>query len=160
MKRILIGVAVLIVIIQFIRPDMSNGPEDPAMNIKAFVKIPDEISAILKRSCGDCHSNTTRWPWYNQIAPASWVIADDVSLGRKHLNFSEWGTYTQKRMGKKLYQIAEVAGDNSMPLTLYRMIHTDTKLSEDERKKLADWADRQADQLIGEGSNEEEAAKH
>ena len=97
MKRVLIGIALLIVIIQFIRPDMSNIPEDPAKTIHAFVKVPDDIAAILVRSCYDCHSYTTRWPWYSQIAPVSWLIAYDVRSARKHLNFSEWSSYSQKK---------------------------------------------------------------
>lgn len=150
MKKIIFGILMLIITIQFIRPDMSNAPEDASKNIRAHVKVPDEISNILNRSCGDCHSNTTQWPWYSKIAPASWVIADDVLLGRQHLNFSEWGTYSKKKMGKKLYLISEVAADKSMPLTLYVLAHQEAELSQDERKMLAKWADEQADQLVNE----------
>lgn len=158
MKKVIIGFVIVIIGIQFYRPEMSNGTEDAAKNIRAYVKVPDEISTMLVRSCGDCHSNTTKWPWYSKIAPASWVIADDVFLGRRHLNFSEWGTYSQKKMGKKLYQIAEVAGDSSMPLTLYLLMHKEAKLSSGERKMLADWAEEQADQFP-DGDKKEEDSK-
>lgn len=156
MKKVVFGLLLLIVAIQFIRPDMSNAPEDASKNIRAHVKVPDEISSILVRSCGDCHSNTTKWPWYSKIAPASWVIADDVLLGRQHLNFSEWGTYSQKKMGKKLYQVAEVAADKSMPLSLYLLAHKEAELSPDERKILAKWADEQADLLVSENHSEKD----
>lgn len=154
MKRVVIGLAVFIILIQFIRPDRSNFQEDPAKNVQSFVKVPVEISDILVRSCNDCHSNTTRWPWYSQIAPASWVIADDVNSGRRHINFSEWNSYSRKKMVKKLYLIAEVAGDNSMPLTLYLNFHAEAKLSSSERTMLANWAEEQAEILLSEDEQE------
>lgn len=156
MKKLVFGFVLLLIAVQFIRPNMSNETEDPSKNIRAFVKVPEEISTILTRSCNDCHSNTTKWPWYSQVAPASWVIADDVFLGRRHLNFSEWGTYSKKKMGKKLYLIAEVAADRSMPLTLYLMAHDEAELSLDERKKLAQWADSEADQFFSEDHQEDD----
>ncbi|KAB2878720.1 cytochrome C [bacterium] len=160
MRRVFIVLLILITAIQFLRPERSNIPEDPAKNIQSYVKVPDEITKILIRSCYDCHSNTTRWPWYSEIAPFSWVIADDVKLGRRHLNFSEWGTYSQKRMGKKLYQIAEVAGDSSMPLTSYRLTHPDAKLSSMELKMLGTWAEEKADEIPDSDDDYEEGTSH
>lgn len=148
MKRVLVGIVLLMLVIQLIRPDRSNVPEDHAKNIHAFVTIPDTIDAILVRSCYDCHSNTTRWPWYSGFAPASWIIADDVQMGRRHLNFSEWGTYPQKRMRKKLYEISEVVKDKSMPLHLYLNFHSAAKLSSSEIQMLANWADDEADRIV------------
>lgn len=159
MKRVLIGFVVLIIAIQFLRPDRLNFQEDSSKHLKAYVKVPEEITHILIRSCNDCHSNTTRWPWYSEIAPASWLVADDVQSGRRHLNFSEWGTYSQKKMGKKLYQIAEVAGDSSMPLTAYLLMHADAKLNSAERKMLGNWAEEQADQFPGEDDQKKDSTK-
>lgn len=160
MKRIILGLILLVAAIQLIRPDRTNLPEDPAKHIRAYVKVTEEVETIIARSCYDCHSNTVKWPWYSEIAPFSWVIADDVKSGRRHLNFSEWGTYSQKRMGKKLYQIAEVAGDSSMPLTAYLLAHPEARLSPAERKKLGDWAENLADQFPDDKDSEPGHEKH
>ena len=47
------------------------------------------VARILDRSCQDCHSNHTAWPWYSHVAPVSWVITRHVNEGREILNFSE-----------------------------------------------------------------------
>lgn len=147
MKRVLIGFAILAAAIQFIRPERPHTTEDLKKNIRAYVSMDDAIYQTLIRSCGDCHSNTTQWPWYSEIAPVSWVVAGDVENGRRHLNFSEWGNYAPKKMGKKLNQIAEVMADSSMPLTSYVLMHKEAKLSTAELKMLEQWAEEQADKF-------------
>jgi hypothetical protein len=147
MKRVMIGVAVLLVAIQFIRPEKPHAEEHLKKNIRAFVKMEDTIYKTLIRSCGDCHSNTTKWPWYSEIAPFSWVVTGDVENGRRHLNFSEWGNYTPKKMSKKLNQIAEVMADSSMPLASYVLMHKEAKLSSAEMKMLEEWAEEEADKF-------------
>ncbi len=147
MKRLWIGFGILIVAMQLIRPEKSNAPEDPAKNIRSYVPMSDTIYQTLIRSCGDCHSNTTRWPWYSEVAPFSWVIAGDVENGRRHLNLSEWGNYAPKKMGKKLIQIAEVMADSSMPLTSYVLFHKEAKLSSTEMKMIEHWAEEQSDKF-------------
>jgi hypothetical protein len=52
--------------------------------------VPPAVAAIVKRSCSDCHSNATHWPWYGKVAPVSWMLAKDVSAARSNINFSEW----------------------------------------------------------------------
>ena len=98
------GLAVIgaAVALQFVnRPDRTNPPEDPSLTFASQQYVPATVSATLERACYDCHSNRTVWPWYSAIAPVSWLVADDVEEGRKHLNFSEWGTYTRKRQASR-----------------------------------------------------------
>ena len=82
-----------IVVAQFIRPAKTNPAADPSLAIESHVQVDPKVSAIIDRSCADCHSNRTRWPWYSQVAPVSWFVIDHVNEGRKELNFSEWGSY-------------------------------------------------------------------
>jgi len=72
------------VALQFVPVDTSNPPAT------VDIEAPADVKEILQRSCYDCHSNETRWPWYFRIAPFSWLAAHDVEEGREHLNFSEW----------------------------------------------------------------------
>ena len=57
---------------------------------------------IFKRSCYDCHSNDTNWPWYSSIAPVSWSVSSHVEDGRQWLNFSIWNSYTINEQNKKI----------------------------------------------------------
>ncbi|NNE99745.1 MAG: cytochrome C, partial [Pyrinomonadaceae bacterium] len=65
--------------IQFIRPDRTNPPFDEALAIESSLKIPSDVDAILSRSCNDCHSNKTEYPWYSNIAPISWSVVDHIT---------------------------------------------------------------------------------
>lgn len=53
-----------------------------------------ETVRILQRSCQNCHSQSTDWPWYSYFAPVSWVIENDVHKARSHMNLSGWGRYS------------------------------------------------------------------
>jgi len=96
MKRLKQAAVVLIVIVaaaQFIRPDRTNPPTDPARAIQAAVEPTSALPTVLDRSCADCHSNSTVRSWYTEIAPLSWLMARSVAEGRKAVNFSEWTGY-------------------------------------------------------------------
>jgi hypothetical protein len=137
LKMVLLFIGVSAVAMQFIaRPDRTNPAEDPALTMSARLSVPADVRAILERSCNDCHSHRTRWPWYTSIAPASWVVADDVDEGREHLNFSEWGQYTTKRQAAKLEMISAEVDKGSMPLKGYLVIHSDAALSEADKDRF------------------------
>lgn len=86
---------------------------------------------LFFRSCADCHSNQTRWPWYSRVAPVSWLVASDVKGGRGHLNVSEWD-----RPQKDAHEAAEELRDGEMPLPLYLLAHPGARLSAAERAEL------------------------
>ena len=98
----------------------------------------------MHRACFDCHSNATVWPWYSHVAPVSWLLADDVKKGRKEVNFSEWGGYTQKRKLRKLKEICDQVKEGDMPLKKYVPLHPASKLSDADRAAICDWAKAEA----------------
>ena len=124
------------VAIQFVPVDLDNPPVEPGMSLVA----PPEVDAILKRSCFDCHSHETQWPWYSRVAPASWLLARDVEEGRKHLNFSEWNSYNESRREHKGEEIVELTAAGEMPLWFYVPLHPSAKLSQADLDTLARWA--------------------
>jgi hypothetical protein len=144
MKKILQIAAILLVaafiVIQFIRPDQTNPPVVAAESIESSIAIPENVSSILARSCADCHTNTTKYPWYSQIAPASWFLANHIRDGRKELNLSVWNTYTDKKKSHKLEELCEQVEQGAMPLPSYLWIHHDAALKEGEARILCDWA--------------------
>ena len=112
---LLLAVVILLVVAQFIPVERTNPPGDPAQDVAARLQVPAAVSAVFDRSCRDCHSNATTWPWYSRVAPASWVLADDVKEGRSHMNLSEWGGLDDRRAANKLEEICEEVSSGSMP---------------------------------------------
>ncbi len=145
---LIIGVGV--VAMQFIaRPDRVNPVEDPRVALSSRFHVPPGVQAILDRSCNDCHSNRTVWPWYSSVAPVSWFVASDVEEGRRHLNFSEWGTYPVKRQAAKLEMISAEVDKGDMPMKSYVLMHANAALSEADKDTLCDWASALSDSLLG-----------
>jgi hypothetical protein len=121
---------------QFIRPKQTNPSIDPALTFEASAKPSPKLAAIIRRACKDCHSNQTVWPWYNQIAPGSWLIARDVNQARRHLNFSEWGRLTPEKADNRIDEICQEARSHSMPPFQYTLLHASAKLTKDEIETL------------------------
>jgi len=138
-KKIGIALVALLVIIQFFRIDKTN-PEVIAENDFINMVQPEEnIKTILKTSCYDCHSNETKYPWYSNIAPISWWVKDHINDGRKHLNFSEWGTYKEKRQRHKLEECFEEVQEGEMPMESYLIAHSEAELSPTQKEELVNW---------------------
>ena len=133
-SKVLLGVGGVLVLIQLVRPAQTNPP------VTGLVQAPPEVMTLLKRSCWDCHSNESVWPWYAQVAPVSRLVARDVNGGRKHLNFSEWQGYEEGRKLKKLEEIAEEGEEGEMPMAIYLPLHPEAKLTAAERTTLVEWA--------------------
>ena len=144
LKWALVALALLFVAAQAIRPAMKNPPVDESKTLRANSQVTPEVGAILDRSCNDCHSNQTVWPWYSQLAPVSWLLTRDVNEGRQQVNFSEWGTYNQRKAARKLKEMCEQVEHNEMPLWFYLPLHPTAKLSDADRKTLCDWAKQES----------------
>ena len=130
-KRLMQAAVVLLVLIaaaQLVRPQGHNPPIDASRTIQAHVGDANLV-AVLDRSCGDCHSNRTAWPWYTQVAPVSWVMAYGVSAGRKAVNFSEWSGYSPERQRELLLLSCRDATAGKMPDRSWTTIHPEAKLS-------------------------------
>jgi hypothetical protein len=102
--------------------------------------VPLEIKSVLERSCADCHSNHTAWPWYSHVAPVSWLVERDVHRGRDRLNLSNWSRYSVEERRKFLADIASAVRNGEMPLPQYTLMHSKAKLSDAERDAVYQWA--------------------
>lgn len=139
MKKWLIRIAIVLasafIAIQFVRPARTNPVSDPAMALRA----PAHIQPILERSCHDCHTNNTKWPWYTNVAPLSWSIIEHVNEGREELSFSEWGRYSPKDADHLLEEICEMVERSEMPLPEYLWLHRDARLTAADKRALCNW---------------------
>lgn len=131
--------------VQFVRPDRTNPPAPLAASLKA--KTPPHITALLDRSCRDCHSNETDWPWYTSVSPTSWLVANHVQHGREHFNYSEWNTYDSDDRDKFLGAMCDLVKRERMPLPSYLLIHPGAKLSPADVTALCSWSDKMRDTL-------------
>lgn len=139
MKKILIFLLAVFVLIQFFQIDKTNPTTNNGMDFLRIKNTPEPIAKIIKNSCYDCHSNETKYPSYSYMQPAGWLLKNHIEEGRKKLNFSTFATYDVKRQVHKLDEAAEYVEQKKMPLESYTLIHTDAKLSNDERKQLVDY---------------------
>ena len=143
MKKAFLIIVLLLIGIQFIRPDRTNPSVDPTEALQA----PEEVAAILRRSCYDCHSNETKWPWYSAVAPMSWSIASHVREGRKALNFSRYRTIDPKIKAKRLNRMIKTTRNGMMPLPSYLWLHKDAKLSPEDKQTIETWAESELQKL-------------
>lgn len=138
---------IIIVVIQFIRPEKNKAATPSANDIARHYTVPPEVDKILSRACNDCHSNNTHYPWYSNIQPVGWWLARHVKEGKEHLNFSEFAANEPKRQHHQLEEVIEEVKENHMPLDSYLWIHDEAKLSEDEKKTLLLWASMLAEEI-------------
>lgn len=149
-KKIILGLFVVFLAIQFIRPakNVSSAPASKD-DLATLYPPPPAVRQLLAVACYDCHSNRTRYPWYAEIQPAGWWLASHINDGKRSLNFSEFGTYTAKRQGSKMGKIADELTDHSMPLPSYLWIHHDAKLTDAQTNLLTDWAEGLQEKIEG-----------
>lgn len=158
LKKILKIVALVIfigfIVIQFFRPDFTNPPVVAEQKLEAHVSVSERAAAILKRSCADCHTNETVYPWYAKIQPSAWFLADHIDQGRRELNFSEWGTYNKRKQKRKLEEVCEQIEVREMPLPSYLWIHREAQMSDEEIKILCDWAKAESAKIQPENQSD------
>jgi hypothetical protein len=150
LKWTAIALAVIFAALQFIRPARTNPPVDEARTLQAHSSLTPEVAAILNRSCNDCHSNQTRWPWYSNVAPVSWFVINHVNDGRRQMNFSDWAQYDRSEQENYLRKICREVKSGDMPIHSYLWLHGDAKLSAEDVKILCDWANAESQRLSSE----------
>jgi len=135
LKKILLWSVGLLVLLQFISVDKTNPKSDP----KDEVKAPNEVMSILKKSCYDCHSNQTQWPWYSEIAPISFVVSSHVKKARKAINFSSYNTMDLALKQQRLKRAIMTVENERMALPSYVSAHKEAKLSKAQKVLLTQW---------------------
>ena len=124
-------------------------PRENRSGADVTLEAPAAIAAALRDACYDCHSQSTVWPWYSRIAPASWLVAHDVAEGREHLDVSTWSALRPARRAKLLGKIAEDVEEGEMPPALYRLAHPEARLDDATRSAIVAWARASAGAVRG-----------
>lgn len=139
---VVIGVAIAI---QFIRPDFIN----PAVDEKVALNSDPKVLSVLKTSCYDCHSSETKYPWYQNVAPVSWIMSDHIVRGRKALDFSNWANIDPKVKLLRLERAKQVINNDMMPKHDYLLMHKNAILNNEEKRTLEEFFDSQIQELGG-----------
>ncbi len=128
-----------------------NPPIDPNRTIESQLEVNPNVKAILDRSCRDCHSYETQWPWYSHVAPAKWMISRDVHKARSIMNFSEWtedaGVKLEKAVGMLIASCTDVTV-RRMPKPEYLLLHRRAVLNQDDVNNFCGWSKQQSKVLI------------
>ena len=133
-RLILTLLVVAVVVAQFVPVTRDNPPVGADFDGDAAVK------AVLKKSCYDCHSNETVWPWYSYVAPVSWLVASDVTEAREKLNFSDWGQMSPENQAHASREVWKEIEKGEMPLGMYLLMHSEAVPTEADKVVIQNWA--------------------
>ncbi len=154
MKKIITIVGVILIAgfaaIQFFQIDKSQPPIVRAETLESAVVVPPDISLILGRSCNDCHSHATIYPWYSNVQPVGWFLKNHMDGGKQKMNFSLFNTYSAQKKANRLDGICEQVTSREMPLPSYLWIHRSSVLSDSDIKALCDWANQEKGKIVVE----------
>ncbi|GIV33411.1 MAG: heme-binding protein [Chitinophagales bacterium] len=138
-KKILWILIAVLIIMQFFRPGKNITDKASPQAIGNHYPLPAEVKDILQVSCFDCHSNNTRYPWYAEIQPFGWLLANHIKEGKEHLNFDEFASYSRDDQLDYFEDIEEVIQKKEMPLKSYTFIHRDARLNDSKMAQLLRW---------------------
>ncbi|MHA6280890.1 heme-binding domain-containing protein [Salinimicrobium sp. CAU 1759] len=127
------------IVVQFIPVERNQSDIIPKTDFMLVNNVPENLKNKLHVSCYDCHSNNTRYPWYDKIQPVAWFLEDHIKEGKAELNFSQWGEYSDRRKNSKLRSIISQIEEGKMPLDSYVLLHPDADLSEEDKLEFINY---------------------
>jgi len=125
-KIIALMLMIIFIGIQLIHPSLNNDKTIASGNMQ----LPPDVQQIFERACYDCHSNQTQLKWFDQVAPAYWLVRSHIINGRKVLNFSAWDSIAPAQRAGKLFESFNQMEHQTMPLGEYVMLHPSAKVSD------------------------------
>ena len=147
---IIASVIFIFIVIQFFPPKKNDNLVNPQNDIVFKLEIPQPVKKKIVDACYDCHSNKTAYPFYNRIAPVSWLLAKDVREGKEHLNFSEWAGYDRKKQIKLLTKICDELKAGEMPLKMYVFMHSKAVINPQELEEICQWTEQASEQVMSQ----------
>ena len=146
-KRFFLILLIIFIGLQFFRPTKNKSTGVQPNDITTKYAVPNDVMAVLKTSCYDCHSNNTVYPWYAEIQPVTWWLNNHIVDGKKDLNFSEFASYRIRKQYRKMEEVGELVKDNKMPISSYTIIHKDAILNDQQKQILYNWVETVRDTI-------------
>jgi len=144
---ILILLAALFGLVQFIRPTIANPP------VTREVEVPDSVRTVLRKGCYDCHSNKTDLKWFDKITPVSFLVADHIKDARRALNFSTWDSLDAGTQKSMLFWSVNDIRNGEMPLSSYLSLHGNARINDEELSVLENYLTAVSVPVIHRASN-------
>ena len=138
---------VVLLAVQFVRPAKNYAPRDPGAAIDSRFPVPRHVMEVFKRSCYDCHSDSTVYPWYAEIQPVGWWLNSHIEQGKRGIDFDRFGAYRPMRQYAKFGDIIEQLQKDEMPIGSYLFIHRYARLSPDEKEEIIRWSGAMMDSM-------------
>ena len=140
-KRFLLILLIIFIAIQFFRPEKNIHSGVEAADISRIYPVPANVDTILVHACKDCHSNNTRYPWYNKVQPVAWFMANHVKDGKRSFNLNEFASYPVWRQYDKISEVKKQIDKGDMPLSSYTWIHKDAVLTNAQKNTIETWSE-------------------
>jgi len=154
LKKILLLLLVAFIIAQFFGPEKNEGDIASIETFLNETNPPEDVKLILKESCFDCHSDVTRYPWYNGITPVNYWMADHVKHGKRDFNVSDWANASLKKKDHKFEELIEEVKAKEMPLPSYTWTHSEAKLTDEQIHAVVSWAKEVRDMYAQQKANQ------
>ena len=135
----------------FIHPSGNVSLRRSDKELMHTAQIDRKVLELMQRSCQNCHSEETVWPWYSHFAPVSWLIEKDVTAGRSHWNMSSWEHNSSEERERILSLIGPMVRNRKMPLPQYLFLHPEAKLTGADADLLYQWSRSERRRLKAEG---------
>lgn len=138
-KKLFAVFVIILIVAQFFGPKKNQGD---VASFEFFLKDTNpsqEVTNMLKESCFDCHSDVTRYPWYDKITPINYWLAVHVADGKEEFNISTWNLYSTKKKDHKFEELIEMVENKEMPLKSYTFAHSDARLTDAQIAAVVDW---------------------
>lgn len=139
-----------------LKPESEIATNEKAVLTEINAEYLKSVKPIFQKSCFDCHSGTTNYPWYKSIPGVKQLIQSDIKEARTHLDLSDDFPFTGH--GTPVTDLEAIRGsvkNGSMPPFRYRIMHSKNKMSDEERKATLLWIEQSLGKLSGS-----DAAKH
>lgn len=143
----MLGLLLIFIAIQFVHPEENKSGEEQPNDFAKVFAVSGDVQSILQNACYDCHSNNTKYPWYANVQPLGWMLARHINNGKAELNFSSFGSNSQRKQISKLKAVANQVKDDEMPLSSYKLMHNKARLSPQDKKLITEWFTAMADSL-------------
>lgn len=99
-----------------------------------------DIKPIFERTCFDCHSSQARLPWYQKVPGIKQWIQSDLDEAKEHLDMEpNFPFLSHATPLEDLTAIDEEIQNNDMPPFRYRIMHSQSSLSDVEKEKVRQW---------------------
>lgn len=143
LKKIALVFFLMFVAIQFYQPKQNTSSSfDFGKNFAKNYNVPPSVLNSLQIACYDCHSNNTKYLWYDYIQPARMFVENHIKNGKGELNFNEFASYSNRKQQSKLDAISKEIKSGDMPLNSYTLLHSEANLKEEEKEAIITWIDK------------------